>query len=166
MNVLGWAERQRLLRRLSRVARDRDNAEELLQSAFVRLTEYKRRQTVENEAGFLVHAATNLAIDEARKRSIRPEIAVGADCVREVKSEVPLQDEALLIRERLARVREALSRLPERTRDAFLMHRVSGMSYAQIAAHFGVSVSAIEKHIAKATLFLADWADRERAENR
>jgi DNA-directed RNA polymerase specialized sigma24 family protein len=29
------------------------------------------------------------------------------------------------------------------------MHRLDGLTYAQIAEHFDVSVSSIEKHIAK-----------------
>ena len=40
--------------------------------------------------------------------------------------------------------------LPERTRDVFMLHRFEQMSYPEIARAFGISVSAVEKHIIKA----------------
>jgi DNA-directed RNA polymerase specialized sigma24 family protein len=39
------------------------------------------------------------------------------------------------------------------------MHRVDGLSSAQIAAAFGISVSAVEKHIARAVLELMVLGD-------
>jgi RNA polymerase sigma factor (sigma-70 family) len=166
MSVFDWAERQRLLRRLSRVARDRDQAEDLLQSAFLRLAEYSRHNVVENEAGSLVRAATNIAVDEARRARTRSERGGAMDQLLNISDERPLQDEVLLARERLSRVREAMLRLPERTREVFLLHRFAGLKYRDIAARFGITVSAVEKHVAKATLFLADWIDDERNESR
>lgn len=52
-------------------------------------------------------------------------------------------------------MREALNGLSERTRTIFLMHRRSEMSYSQIAQCLGISVSAIEKHMASALAALA-----------
>jgi RNA polymerase sigma-70 factor (ECF subfamily) len=37
------------------------------------------------------------------------------------------------------------------------MHRVEGLKYREIAAHFEISQSAVEKHVAKAMLFLTEW---------
>jgi RNA polymerase sigma-70 factor (ECF subfamily) len=161
MNVFSAAGRQALLRRLRRVTRDNDQAEDLLQAAYVRLAEASRRNVVVNEAGFLVHTASNLAIDGARRARTRAEVANGMDRLVELSDGQPLQDEVLLARERLSRVRSALARLPGRTRDVFLMHRFAKLKYRDIAARLGISVSAVEKHIAKATLHLADWMDDE-----
>jgi RNA polymerase sigma-70 factor (ECF subfamily) len=148
--------RQRMLLSLTRVAGDPVAAEDCLQAAHVRLAEFRRSRTVLNEKGFLVHTARNIAIDEARRARTRAEAPGGIDAVVELRDEQPLQDEVLLARERLARVREALGLLPERTRDIFLMHRLGGLKYREIADRVGVSVSAVEKHIAKATLRLAE----------
>jgi len=51
--------------------------------------------------------------------------------------------------------------LGARTREIFLMHRISGLKHRDIAAHLGITVSAVEKHIAKASLFLLSWTDGE-----
>lgn len=60
-------------------------------------------------------------------------------------------------RERLVRVKEGLAKLPPRTREIFLMHRLAGFKYREIAAQYGISQSAVEKHIAEAVLFLTEW---------
>jgi DNA-directed RNA polymerase specialized sigma24 family protein len=41
------------------------------------------------------------------------------------------------------------------------MHRLYGLSYAQIAQNLGLSVSSIEKHIASALAALADVNDEQ-----
>jgi RNA polymerase sigma-70 factor (ECF subfamily) len=156
MTMDGASGRQRMLLSLTRVAGDPAAAEDCLQTAHVRLAEFRRSRTVVNEKGFLVHTARNIAIDEARRARTRAEAPGGIDAVMELRDDRPLQDEVLLARERLARVREALASLPERTRDIFLMHRLAGLKYREIAERVGVSVSAVEKHIAKATLRLAE----------
>ena len=48
------------------------------------------------------------------------------------------------------KVREALDRLPAKTRRIFIASRVEGRTYAQIAAVEGVGVKSVEFHIGKA----------------
>jgi RNA polymerase sigma-70 factor (ECF subfamily) len=56
--------------------------------------------------------------------------------------------------ETLERLQHALDALEPRTRAVYTMHRLQGLTYDQIADHFEISVSAIEKHIARATIAL------------
>jgi DNA-directed RNA polymerase specialized sigma24 family protein len=65
----------------------------------------------------------------------------------------------LAARERLERVRQGLKVLNARTREMFLMHRLDGRRHREIAASFGISCSAVEKHIDKAASFLAAWTE-------
>jgi RNA polymerase sigma-70 factor (ECF subfamily) len=51
--------------------------------------------------------------------------------------------------------------LSPRRREVFLLNRVEGYSFPQIAAHLGITLSMVEKHAAKAVLFLTDWMDDE-----
>jgi RNA polymerase sigma-70 factor (ECF subfamily) len=44
----------------------------------------------------------------------------------------------------------ALLRLPERTRTVFILRRLEGMRFHEIASHLGISVSAVEKHMVRA----------------
>ena len=51
-------------------------------------------------------------------------------------------------------VLSVLDELDERSRDAFILHRLEGMKHAQIAEFMGVSVSSVEKYIIKALSLL------------
>lgn len=149
-----WAQlRNRIARRTGR-----QDAEDLLHSAFLKLERYKAEHVVHNTTAFLLRTAVNLAIDRNRHNAFvvsQPVETVGADFV----DPAPLQDEANRARERLERVRQGLDRLPVRTRDIFLMHRLDGLKYREIAERMGISQSAVEKQIAKAALFLAEWTE-------
>ena len=50
---------------------------------------------------------------------------------------------------------EDIMALPERTRDVFLLHRFEEMTYSDISQHFGISLSAVEKHMIKALRLLS-----------
>jgi RNA polymerase sigma-70 factor (ECF subfamily) len=140
---------------VTRRTRGDSDAEDLLQSAYLRLERYRADHDVSNPAAFLVHAAHNIGIDSHRHRQLWDACALSD--VPELADDTPLQDEVMAARARLARVREGLAKLPPRTREIFLMHRVQGAKYREIAERIGISQSAVEKHIAKAALFLTEW---------
>jgi len=58
-------------------------------------------------------------------------------------------------------MRDALDAVSRRTRDIFFMQRLEGLTYVQIAQRLGVSVSAVEKHIASALAVLAEVSQQE-----
>jgi RNA polymerase sigma factor (sigma-70 family) len=60
----------------------------------------------------------------------------------------------------LNRMRRALDGTSGRTRAIFLMHRLDGLDYTEIAQHMNLSVSAVEKHIASALVVLAEANDQ------
>lgn len=161
MGEFRWDRKEwrKLLRWVKRATRNRDDAEDLLHTAFIRLMEYKKSAEVANPEAFLVRTARNLAADQSRHLKVRNEMADGADYLIEISDDAPLQSEALAARERLKRVEAGLELLAPRTREIFLMHRVDGMKYGDIARRFGISVSAVEKHVAKASLFLTGWVE-------
>ena len=60
----------------------------------------------------------------------------------------------------LARVRAAILGLPPRCRAVYLMHRVEGLSYPEIARRFGISTKAVEKHMSHALRELRGTRER------
>ena len=134
------------------------DAEDLLHEAFVRYEQYRRSMPVGNPAAFLLQAADNLAIDRHRfQKHMSPE-SFEVACSGAPDPAPPVQV-VLAARERLERVRQGLEVLGARTREIFLMHRLDGRRQRDIAAAFGISRSAVEKHIAKAASFLAAWTE-------
>jgi RNA polymerase sigma-70 factor (ECF subfamily) len=154
----GWLS---ILRAVRRAVGESDAAEDLLHSAFVRLSEYRQQHAVDNPSGFLVKTAANLAIDERRRAQIRRESSLDIGEMLNLADGRPLQTEALAAQERLNKVMAGLDALGPRTREIFLLHRIDGLKYREIAAQFDITVSAVEKHIAKASLFLVNWVEGE-----
>ena len=146
----------RMIREVRSRTRGRADAEELLHAAYLRLMRYRAQHAVENVAAFLVRTAVNIGVDNYRHDRFIADVAPDDTRVRENS---PLQDEVLAARVRLERVREGLSRLTPRTREIFLMHRLEDLKYREIADRLGISQSAVEKHIAKAALFLTEWTE-------
>jgi RNA polymerase sigma factor (sigma-70 family) len=157
-NRKGWLG---ILRAVQRAVGQSDAAEDLLHSAFVRLAEYRQQHTVDNPSGFLVKTAANLAVDERRRVQSRRESPIEIAGMLEFADGQPLHTEVLAAQERLSKVMAGLESLGPRTREIFLLHRVDGLKYREIAAQFDITVSAVEKHIAKASLFLVNWVDPE-----
>ena len=142
----------RLLRRKGRTEQD---AEDLVQEAFIRLQMYQRDHDVLEPKAFLVRTVLNLSIDNYRHDQSHPSNQLTDEMV--VIDTTPGPDEVFAARQRLDRLSTGLHELSPRTRDIFLAHRMEGQSYIQIAAHHAISLSAVEKHIAKAVLFLTEW---------
>ena len=69
----------------------------------------------------------------------------------------PTAEAARLALERLARLSACLARLSGKTREVFLAHRIEGLSYKEIAQRQQLSISAVEKHVAKATMQVTIW---------
>lgn len=151
--VKNWHDAFRRVRlALMRRGRTEHDAEDLVQEAFLRLAQYQRHQEVMKPEAFLMRSALNLSADAYRASSVRGEQVLIDDAV--LVDTAPSVEAVLLGRERMTRMSECLASLNERTRDIFLAHRVHGMSYQEIAQDQRLSVSAIEKHIAKATLMV------------
>lgn len=156
--VKNWkAAFSRVRAALMRRGRTEDDADDLVQEAWVRLASYQRDRVVAEPEAFLMRTALNLSIDSYRVNGSRGERVLLDEAV--LVDAAPGIEATLLARERMTRLSECVGRLNSRTRDIFLAHRVDGMSYQQIARYHQVSVSAVEKHIAKATLLVTSWME-------
>ena len=142
---------------LMRRGRSSPDADDLVQEAWVRLACYEREQTVSRPEAFLMRTALNLSVDAHRARVNHGEEVLLDEVV--LVDSAPGAEAVVLARERLARLSLCLGRLNEKTRDIFLSHRVDGMTYQEIARRHALSISTVEKHIAKATLQVTIWME-------
>lgn len=144
--VLGWIRR--------RVA-DPAEAEDLLQDTFLRITQRSAPETVEHFEGYLFRTAESVLADRHRRRTVRR-----ADAHVELLGTEDYRDEdadalrALIAKEKLKSVATALMTLPERTRTVFVLRRIEGLRYGEIATRLKVSLSTVEKEMARAVSLL------------
>lgn len=152
-----------------RRVKDRAESEDLTQELFVRIIRRSNPQLINSYDQFIFKVAANLLRDWAR-RGISHEWAnhfslpqgddlddFGAVSSALVEDRDP--ERVLLNKESLSEVLLALGELSERTRDIFILHRLERMKHLEIAKLFGISVSAVEKHVVKASARLARCFD-------
>lgn len=153
---------RRLQRLLLRRGRTRHEAEDLIQEAFLRMQEYcERGGQVQKPEGFLVRTVLRLAINARRDEHRELYTTDQVEELTFLLDTQPTPDEVLAGDECLRRMNAALEAAGRRAREIFLMHRVDGYSYAQIAQRTGLSISSIEKQIASALAALAEVNDAE-----
>lgn len=131
------------------------DADELVQDAFLKVEQYQRAHDVASQEALLVTAAVNLSIDRMRRSARAPFADI--EELEQVADRAPGPAQIVEERARLRHASAGLGRLPERTRRILLKRRLDGMSYAEIAASEDMSVAAVEKQVARATLQLMDW---------
>lgn len=136
-----------LVKYLTSRFRDREDAAEIAQEAWLRMYRLDKPEELRNPRAFLFQTASNLAVDRYRRDSLEQKYArtEGHDVDHTPSAEREIQG-----KQDLTTVYEALAELPLDCRQAFVMHRSQGLSYPQIAAEVGVSVSMVEKYIIRA----------------
>jgi RNA polymerase sigma factor (sigma-70 family) len=140
--------RSSLLRHVKRILRSSEDAEDVVQDSCVRLMRLPDSWRGERQVrSFLFKIATNLALDELRRRRVR---------VDSYGSQVP-GDFANLADERgqpdelidhlvsMRVISEALLSLPPRYREVFNLHVEAEMSYQAISKRLGVSIKTVER---------------------
>ncbi|HEY4135721.1 MAG TPA: RNA polymerase sigma factor [Alphaproteobacteria bacterium] len=135
---------------LTRQLRDPQVAADLLQETFLRLAEQPVLAGIDNPRSYLYRMARNLAIDHFRQEDRRQTRPVPHESLAGIAADSPPLDDAADSRQRLAQLRAALDELPRRTRDIFLLNRVEGLTYAEVARRLAVSDSTVQKHLARA----------------
>lgn len=123
-------------------------AEDLTQDVFVRIAAYPQIERIANPRAFLYRIAANLVRDTGRSAQRRPAIAL-IDAERIGSEPVdPITPERILEgRQQVALVARAFADLTLRTQRMFVMHRIDRVGHRDIASHFGLSISLVEKSL-------------------
>ncbi len=146
-------ERSRLKKLAARILGNTQDAEDILHDTYVKLS---KRSLSENDGGLVVRTVTTLALDQLRSRKARHE-AAGYENFCEKLPE-PVQPEQVVdARRNLSAFLDAINALPERRARIFLLARVDGMTYQQIAGELSISLSTVEKEMASAIAFCHKW---------
>ncbi len=158
--------RKPIINFMFRMVHNQAVAEELAQEVFLRV--YRSRQTYRAEARFttwLYRIATNLGVNHARDTKYeraaqniyldQPDPETGT--TPDVADTTASVEQDLVRDERMRAIRQHVMALPERQRNAVLMHKYQGLDYKQIGEVLKLSESAT-----KSLLFRAYQTLRER----
>ena len=131
-----------------------EKARDAVQEAFVKLWENCAKVTPEKAKSFVYTVANNLYLNVIKAEKVRLKY-------RKEGTTTTREDPEFLLEEGQFRekLENALAGLPENQRSTFLLNRIDGKTYAQIAELEGVSVKAVEKRMHLALKSLREKID-------
>lgn len=139
---------------------DYGEAEDLAQEVLVRVLQRDNLGGVESPDAYVFRIARNLLRDRARRSDVRRKYQIELE-LREEGTEGLSAERVLQGKEELEKAMNALAELKEKTRDIFILSRLEGMKYREIADLYGMSVSAVEKHLIQAFAHMMDRFDEQ-----
>ncbi len=143
-------QRPVLLRTLARLVGSMAVAEDLVQETYVRVAAALGERSVEHLQPFIYQTARNLAFDHLRAKRRQGEVVtrdVDGAVLAAMPSNAPTPDAQVGDRELLDRLATVLVRLPPRQRHVFVIARLEGRGYTDIAAALNVSTSTVQKDV-------------------
>ncbi|TAJ87213.1 MAG: RNA polymerase sigma factor [Reyranella sp.] len=151
IRALFLAHRRELQAYLTRKVRDGETAAELTQEAFLRYAQQgPGAAAVVHPRSYLYRTAHNLAVDHVRRQRRERTDPVPVDDMEGVADERPSPERVAGGLSDVAAARDALLELPERTRQVFVLTRIDGLTYGDVARRLQISDSSVQKHLARA----------------
>ena len=150
LSALYLLHRRELINRLLRIVRCRETAQDIVQESYIILARNMDVQAIEQPRGFLYRTATNLALDHLRHEKVVENYAQALAPI--LPTEHPSTEHQFAEKQGAERLRQAIRELPPRCRDVFILHKIKGFSYREVAEMLGITQSAVEKHIIKGLL--------------
>lgn len=150
----------RLLQYAARFINDHALAEELAMNVLYKIWRHKEHiAALTDFNSYLFMMMRNETVSTLRRKKAATQPLLPEDPAYAATS----ADDSIGYRELLERYRLCLEQLPPRRRQAFILNRENGLSYAEIAAQLNVSVFTVQNHIAASLKYLRsqlyDYAD-------
>ncbi len=144
-----------LLRQARRWVGNEDEARDLLHEAYAQLLQLKAWDRIANPAAYAVRIIRNSALQRMRRARIVPMRQFAA--LEELDFPDPAPDGFAVAagREDLRRMMLAVDALPAACRRVVLLRKFEDLPPRAIAEQLGLSLSTVEKHLARGLLLLA-----------
>jgi RNA polymerase sigma factor (sigma-70 family) len=152
-----WHARFRipLLRFFERRTRPDIDREDLVQEVFAALARRGDLDSIEKAESYLFQSAQSVLNMFLRARQSRPHETSKTELEDDIPTDAAYSPERILLgREAIEQLGRALADLPERTRTIFALYHLEDVPQSEIAKRLGLSLSSVEKHMARANHFL------------
>jgi RNA polymerase sigma-70 factor, ECF subfamily len=141
-----------LFRLILRIVRDRADAEEILQEAFVRV--WTRAETFDARMGgpltWIVRVARNCSIDRLRARRVRAPVdapAIDVAAGEAIATDIRTPEVAVLNAERRRTLTDALAGLPAEQRQLIEAAFFEGYTHSELTQRFGLPLGTVKTRI-------------------
>lgn len=144
------ANRMQLRRAAYKILGDWERSEDVVQDAYIKITESSVKQKVRQPLAYLFQIVRNLAIDHYRRIAFETELFETDEEGLLVPVLAVTPETHAMNCQHLTLIAEALTNLPERTRRVFELYRIDGYTHRMIADELSISTSLINTLIHEA----------------
>ena len=132
---------------------DTQQAEDIVQEAYIKLWNNCAKVIFEKAKSFLYTVANNHFLNEVAHKKVVLEYQK-----QNVTNNATIETPQYLLEEEEfhKKLKKAIADLPERQREVFLLSRIDKKKYSEISEILGISVKAVEKRMSKALLTLKE----------
>ena len=141
-NLLSYAGKRLM------VLEDAEEAEEVVQDVFVNLWERHENLEITGSLSSYLQGAVRYKIYNKYRAHLQRKQAWKIPLLEDADYSAPAMD-SLSFRELQEKLKDAIQRLPEKCREAFILSREHQLSYKEISERMGVSVNTVENTWAK-----------------
>ncbi len=153
---------QALIRFLALRLRSQQEAREVAQEAYVRLLQLHEPGAVSFLRAMLFRIAANLAVDRIRhEETVRRYIHEST--FPDDFSVAPTPERAAHSAQELQLVERLIDELPPKCRQAFLLHRIHGLDFPEIAHRMGLGERMVRTYVVRAVLYCRSGLDAAHA---
>jgi RNA polymerase sigma-70 factor (ECF subfamily) len=136
------------------------DADDVIQEAYTILAELETVETIRYPRAYLFQVARSVIVRHVRRARIVPIHTVDDIERLEHVDDVASPEQYAIDRDELRQLARALAAMPLKTREAFVLRRVRGLSQREVAAQMRITENTVETHISRGILFLIDWFGR------
>lgn len=151
-----------LVRFLALRLRSQQEAKEVAQEAYVRLLRLDQPGAVSFLRAFLFRTAANLAVDRIRHEQMARRVVRESKFLEELTAQ-PTPEQFATDAQELQLVERLVNELPPKCRRAFLLHKVYGLDFADIAKQMGLGERMVRTYVCRAILYCRAGLDAAQA---
>ena len=128
-----------------------NSAEDITQESFLRLMRHPNLAAIENHRAYLFKTAANLSKNAYCHEQVRsrytPDEPMEPD---QLACPLPAPESAVAGQQQVERFLSILSQLPEVVQHAFILSKLDGLTYPQVAEALGISPKSAQRYVFKA----------------
>jgi RNA polymerase sigma factor (sigma-70 family) len=130
--------------------RPEEDPRDFVQESFVRLADFMSNKVILRPAASLQRIARNLLYNRSKRAEVRLAAFHLPICEGREPTIDPDQEQLIEAKDVIRTYLKALDELPARTRDVFVLHRIEELTYREIGLKLGISIPAVQRHMARA----------------
>lgn len=135
-----------------RIVGNTATAEDVVQQAFLNMLSRPDDGSRDGAPGaaYVKRTARNLALNHLRDARRRSDVEIEDDAPERYADSTPSPEITALYRSELRRLLQAIADLPPRRREAFVLNRIEGLTYDEVAERMGISRNTVITQIVAA----------------